>query len=203
MTRLTSSGRKHVLEWLSYHPRSVHGDAVSIVARAERATRRQARENAWSEARDYIERRREEWKNGSGSQASDAYVALEVCPQLARALRSRERHVREGDERDLVGEELMRLLELDAIEAIAEWTLTVGEHEHHRIWEEIVVYTRKRGRELVRTGEMQRSLDWEHCKSFSTKAARVAEILIAEFDSRATRSSRTRPRKTATIFSRP
>ena len=185
MGRLASNDRAHVLEWLSHHPRSVHGDAALIVARAERETRRHAREDAWSEARDYIEERREQWERSWGFHASDAYVALEVCPRLAKALRGHERHVREGDERHLVGEELMRLLEPDAIDAIAEWAREVGEREHHRIWEEIVRYTRKRGRELVRDGEMQRDLDWDHCENFAAKAAQVAEILIKEFDSRA------------------
>jgi hypothetical protein len=184
MNQLATTGRKDVLEWLHRHPRSVHGDVALIVARAERETRRHAREDAWSEARDYIRQRRVEWQRGWGFHASDAYVALEVCPRLARALRNHERHVQQGDERHLVGEELMALIEPEALDALAQWTIDVGEREHHRIWEEIIRYTRKRGRELVRDGQMRRDLDWDHCENFAAKAAQVAEILIREFDSR-------------------
>ena len=185
MGRLVQNDREHVLEWLRHHPGTVHGDIPLIVARAERETRRHAREDAWAEARDYVADRKEEWQRSWGFHASDAYVALEICPRLARALRTHERHMQPGDERHLVGEELLRLLEQDAIEALAEWALEVGEQEHHRMWEEIIRYTRRRGRELVREGRMERDLDWDHCENFSAKAARVAEILIREFDSRA------------------
>ncbi len=185
MGQLARIDREHVLEWLHHHPRSVHGDVALIVARAEREARRHAREDAWAEARDYVSLRRQEWQRGWGFHASDAYVALEVCPRLARALRSHERHVQQGDEKHLVGDELLRLLEPEALQALSEWALEVGEQEHHRIWEEIVRYTRKRGRQLVRDGQMQRDLDWDHCENFAAKAAQVADILIREFDARA------------------
>jgi len=179
------SDRERVLEWLARHPRSVHGDIALVVARAERETRRHARQDAWNEARSYVEAQMHQWERGWGFHASDAYVALEICPRLARALRTHERHVRKGDERHLVGDELVALLEPEAIEALAQWTLDVGEREHHGIWEEIIRYTRKRGRELVHNRQMERDLDWDHCENFAAKAARVAGILIREYDSMA------------------
>ena len=102
-----------------------------IFARAERETRRHAREDAWSEARDYVRGRMTEWERGWGFHASDAYVALEVCPKLARALRSYERHVQMGDEQHLVGNELLNLLEPDAFQALGEWMLELGETTEH------------------------------------------------------------------------
>jgi len=185
MGRLARIDRDHALSWLHRHSASVHGDVALIFARAERETRRHAREDAWSEARDYVRGRMTEWERGWGFHASDAYVALEVCPKLARALRSYERHVQTGDEQHLVGNELLKLLEPDAFQALGEWMLELGETEHHRIWEEVIRYTRRRGRELVQEGRMPRDMDWDACENFSAKAAHVAEILVTEFDARA------------------
>ena len=44
-----------VMDWFRHHPESVHGNPQRLVARAEHAVRRHAREDAWAEARDYVE----------------------------------------------------------------------------------------------------------------------------------------------------
>lgn len=184
MGHLAWTDRTQVLEWLYHHPGSVHGDAAVIIARAERETRRRAREGAWAEARDTVGRYVQRWEKRWGAPASDEFVVREVCPSLARTLRNNERHIQPGDHISLMGQELANLLEPDALEAISEWAVEVGEQEHHRIWQEIVAYTRNRGRELIREGKLPSDDEERRRDDFAAKAAQIARILTREFDSR-------------------
>ena len=179
----SSTGR--VLDWFHDHPRAVRGDPDHLIARAEQLVRQHASEDAWLEARDYIEERMRDWQRSWGFHASDAYVALEVCPKLARALRMHERHMSPGDELHLVGQRLLAMFDEQGRDVLADWAPSVGEAEHHRTWEQIVRYTRKRGRDLVRAGKLSRELEWESTANFAAKAAAIAAILVAEYDARA------------------
>ena len=182
---LAWTDRTKVLEWLNHHPSSVHGDAAIIIARAEREARRRAREGAWAEARDTLQRYGRRWETRWSAHASDEFVLREVLPNLARLLSKNERHVQPGDHLQLVGQELISLLEPDALEAISEWAVEVGEQEHHRIWQEIIEYTRTRGRELMREGKLPTDESGRSRSQFTAKAAQLTRLLIREFDSRA------------------
>jgi len=157
---------------------------ASAPSRAASAVREQADDDAWREAHDFVEQRMHQWEHEWGFHASDANVALEICPKLARQLREHERHVQPGDEEHLVGRRLLAMFDSRGRDALREWILQLGEREHHRAWEEVVRYTRRRGRELVRSGRMPRDLDWEHSENFAAKAAAVAAILAEEFETR-------------------
>ena len=174
-----------VVGWFHDHPDAVRGDADRLVSRAEAAVRQHVWEDAWREARDYIEQRMHEYERSWGFHASDAYVALEVCPKLARSLRTHERHVEPGDEAHLVGERLLSMFDEEGKRLLGEWALQLGEQEHHKVWEDIIRHTRKRGRELVRAGRLSSDLDWETTANFAAKAAMIAALLVAEYDARA------------------
>ena len=190
----TNFDMDRILDWFHDHDDAVRGDPDRLIARAELAVREHADDDAWREARDYIEAKMHQWERGWGFHASDAYVALEVCPQLARQLRAHERHVQQGDEEHLVGRRLLAMFDPRGREVLREWALEVGEREHHRAWEEVVRYTRRRGRELVRSGRMPRNMDWESNENFAAKAATVASILAEEFDVRSHAAKRGPPR---------
>ena len=184
MGHLAWTDRTKVLDWLYHHPSAVHGDAAVIIARAEREARRRAREGAWAEARDTLQRYGRRWETRWSAHASDEFVLREVLPNLARVLSQNEKHVKPGDHLELVGQELMGLLEPEALEAISEWAVEVGEREHHRIWQEIIEYTRKRGRELMRDGKLPVDEGSGGASHFTAKAAQIARLLSREFDSR-------------------
>ncbi len=184
MGHLGWTDRTKVLDWLYHHPSSVHGDAAVIMARAERETRRRAREGAWREARDLVRPYTAHWEKRWGAQASDDFVANEIFPTLARVLRQSERHVKHGDHVELVGKELTSVLEPDALEAIADWAVEVGEQEHHRVWQEIVQYTRTQARELLRDDPPAAGSQTAQPTNFAAKAARMTRLLEREFDNR-------------------
>jgi len=154
------------------------------MARAERETRRRAREGAWREARDLVRPYTTHWEQRWGAQASNDFVANEIFPTLARILRQSERHVKHGDHLELVGKELTSVLEPDALEAIADWAVEVGEQEHHRVWQEIVEYTRTEARALLRDDKSPGGSQAVRPANFAATAARITRLLAREFDHR-------------------
>lgn len=190
-TRRGAPSHDGVIGWFHEHPDAARGDADRLVVRAEQRACRHAREDACLEARNYIEARMHAWEHGWGFHASDAYVALEVCPMLAEDLRSHERHVAPEDAPHLVGRRMLAMFDDRGRRVLTDWIIELGEREHHRAWEDIVRFTRRRGRDLVRSGRMpHNTLDWEHTANFAEKAAAIASILVDELEARATAIAR-------------
>jgi len=171
-----------VLTWLEQHPGEVHGVPREIVDGCERAVRQHAAENAWLAAKAFVEGRMHLWERMWGQHATESDVAREVCAMLAQELRRREPSVKKGDAPQLAGEELLAALEPEARERVEEWVRDLAQQVEHRIWKEIVRFTRKDGRAMIRDGRVSRDESWEGTENYAHKAAHVAQLLIQDYD---------------------
>ena len=174
--------REAVLAWLKDHPAAVHGDPAQLMERLEKELRRHAEAHAWRAAKAHVDDRMHEWEQQWGNPSSEAYAAKQVCPELARELKRMEPHFEKGDEPHLVGEELFGTLDPDARILVGDWIREVANEVEHRIWREVVRYTRERGRGLEREGRVSDDHTWARSASFPQQAARVAKILIDELE---------------------
>ncbi len=177
--------RKAIEKWLKEHPADVHGAPAEIVEACEREVRHQAAADAWNAAASWVEGRMHQWEEQWGFHASESSVAKETCAMLARELAKHEPTVREGYEDELAPEEILALLEPAAQEKIKEWILDLAREVEHAIWREIVRFTRKEGRTLVKEGRVSDDHSWEGMGNYSQKAAHVAELLIADYNQHA------------------
>ncbi len=96
-----------------------------------------------------------------------------------------EPHFKKGDEPHLVGAERLDRLEPEARQLIEDWVCDVANDVEHKIWQEIVHYTKERGRGLVKEGRVSEETRFGQTRAFSQQAARVAKILVEELDERA------------------
>jgi hypothetical protein len=173
--------REEVLQWLEKHPDAFEGDVGEFVARCERAVREHAREEAWLAARNYVEERRHEQERSSGARASEAYVAREVCHQLAYELRHHEPIPRTEDVDRLAGGSTRRALSGEAWQVLIPWIVEVARKQEHETWTEIVAYTDKRARELISEHHLSNDCDFDHSVCFGTIAARIERLLESDF----------------------
>jgi hypothetical protein len=171
-----------VLRWLEEHPRQVHGMPAEVVDRCEKAVRQHAAENAWLAAKAFVEGRMHLWERMWGQHATESDVAREVCAMLAGELRRREPRVARGDEPKLAGEQLLESLEPEARERVEEWVRELAQQVEHRIWKEIVRFTRKDSRSMIRDGRVSMDESWEGTENYAHKAAHVAQLLIDDYD---------------------
>jgi hypothetical protein len=177
--------REAVLQWLKEHPASVHEDPARLVERFEAEVRRHAEEDAWLAAKAYVEDRMHDWEQRWGYHSSEAYAAKQICPELAEELRRMEPHFQEGDEAHLVGAERLEQLEPEARRVVEDWVRDVANEVEHKIWQEVVRYTKERGRGLVREGRVSEESRFDETRAFAQQAARVARILVDELEVRA------------------
>jgi hypothetical protein len=174
--------RDDVLRFLKQHPSSSHVDPAEIVERCERAVRRHANEDAWLAAKRYAERRRQQFESeGWGNHASEAFVAEEVCHQIAYELRSREPRFEIDDALHLAGGPVHDAVDAEGWEALVGWILELAREEEHATWREIVRFTDRRGRELVREKHLSHDCDLEHAPHYPEAAARVAAALAHDY----------------------
>lgn len=173
--------RDRVLEWLRAHPHAVHGDPEVVVSRCEQAVRRHAREDAWAAARRYLARRQHEWEESHGAHASEAFVAREVCRQLADELAHHEPAPHPGDEEHLAGGDVKAALDHEAWVALIPWVIAVGREEEHRTWREVVDHTRRRAQELIRSHHLSSDTQFDHTRCYGDVAASITRILADEY----------------------
>jgi hypothetical protein len=173
--------RTEVLRWFEEHPAAAHGDVEQIVTRCERAVRRHAAEDAWLAAKQYVERRAETWHEEWSPPASEAFVTPEVCHQLAWELRRHEPEVAEADTDHLAGGPVMDALEPDGWTFLRRWVRELAADEEHRIWQEIVRFTDRRGRSLARERKLSQDWRWDAEHRYTVIAAHVAEILAHDY----------------------
>jgi hypothetical protein len=178
--------REEILRWLEEHRAAIRGDPEDLLERCERAVRRHAREAAWLAAKAWAERRRgdyaaEPW----GNHASEAFVAAEVCHQLAWELAHREPGVAPGSEERLAGGPLRRALEDEAWQAVAPWIRELAAAVEHATWREIVRFTHQRARSLVRERHLSRDCDLDHARHYPEIAAEIVGELARDYSVRA------------------
>lgn len=177
--------RATVLDWLGRHPKVCHGEAEAIVSRCERAVRRHAREDAWIAAKRYVAERQHHWEESHGARASEAFVAREVCQQLAGELRSREPTPQTGDEDHLAGGSVKAALELNGWEYMIPWIMEIARDEEHATWVEIQRHTRRQAEELIRQHHLSSDATFDHSRCYGDVAAQIAAILARDFSEHA------------------
>ena len=177
--------RKTLAHWLEEHPQGVARDIEAFLDHCEREVKRHAVEDAWLAAKAYVERREVYWEHGWGfPRASEAYVAKEVCAELARELSHNEPHPDPGDEEHLVGKKLFDSLDANARQKVAEWALELADREEHAIWSKIVRFTRQHARKMDHDGLLSHDTSPE-TGNFAEKAAGIAHVLVDELESHA------------------
>ena len=175
--------RQEVEDWLEGHPEAVHADPHLLLDRAEREVRAHAEEEAWLRARSIVESHLCHFQESFGLPASDAFVAKEVCHELARELRKREPSP--GAETGRLSESLLRALDAPARGLLAEWTADLARREEHRAWLEVVRFTDHLARTLQRGGELSDALSWDFAHSYPRTAERIVRLLMREYEARA------------------
>ncbi len=174
--------RDDVLHWLEEHRDAVHGDPDALLARCEQAVRRHATEDAWVAAKRWAQRRQHEFEAESwGAHASEAFVANEVCHQLAWELRHHEPPIEPGAEEHLAGGPIQRSLGPDAWQVLASWVREIAAEQQHTVWREIVRYTDRRARSLIREQHLSRDCDLDHTRHYPEIAADVAAMLADDY----------------------
>ncbi len=174
--------RDEILHWFEEHRGAVHGDPDDLVQRCERAVRRHAREAAWLAAKAWAERRQRDFEAEPwGNHASDAFVAAEVCHQLAWELAHHEPGVAAGSEERLAGGPLRRALEDEAWQTAAPWIRALAAAVEHATWGEIVRFTHARGRSLVRERHLSYDCDLDHARHYPEIAAEIAATLAQDY----------------------
>jgi hypothetical protein len=174
--------REQILHWLEDHRAEIHGEPAELVARCERAVRRHATEEAWLAAKAWAERRRREYAAETwGNHASDAFVAGEVCHQLAWELAHHEPELGPDCEERLAGGPLRRAVGEQGWQAIAPWIRELAAKQEHAVWSEIVRFTHQRARSLAKDGQLSRECDLEHARHYPEVAAEIAGLLARDY----------------------
>jgi hypothetical protein len=149
------------------------------------AVRRHAREDAWVLAKRYVAERQHAWEESPGAHASEAFVAREVCAQLAQELRNHEPAPHRGDEEHLAGGPIRSVLAPEGWEHLIPWILQIAREEEHEAWLEIVRHTRQQARELIRAHHLSSDNSFDHTRCYGDVAAQIAGILARDFSEHA------------------
>jgi hypothetical protein len=177
--------RNEMLAWLEANPKTVHGAPTEIVARCERDVRDHAVENAWMAAKAYVEGRMHDWEKVWGCHASGIGVAREVCPMLSRELAKHEPRIGADDAQRLVGEDFLNALEPEARARVVEWVRELAQEIEHRIWKEVIHFTKKEARELAREGRLSTDETYAGTENYYTKASEIAHMLVEKYEEHA------------------
>ena len=160
--------RNEVLDWLRNHPEEVHETPEEVLSRCEREVHRHVLEEAWAHARDVARERERYWiEDGGGAHASEAFVAREVCRELAAELRHMEPVPQPGRARDYVRADVLAPLEAEARTLLLRYVLDLAQREEHRTWLEIVHFTREKGVDLAHERSFSQQLDFERTHGYA------------------------------------
>lgn len=179
--------RLQLITWLRGHPEAIHSNPDELLDRCERSVRSRAAEEAWLRAKSIIEEQARAWESAWGSPATEAYVAREVCHELAGELRHRLPALEPGSEERLAGDGVLEVVEPEAQELLRAYIHDLALAEEHRVWLEIVHYTNGRGRTLVREGRVSRELTRDPNHHYAKMAEKVTRILAEEYEQQAYR----------------
>ena len=117
-----------------------------------------------------------------GIPASEAFVAKEICHELARELKRREPHVTAEEEAELVAKDVIEALEPAARQTLRSWIHDLAEREEHEAWLEIVRFTDHCGKNLIKRAHLSDKAEWDFDHSYTHNAAKVARMLIQEYE---------------------
>jgi hypothetical protein len=177
--------RQHVQQWFEQHPQLTHGDVQDLIARCEPTVRRHAREDAWIAAKSYVAERELAWKDGIGAHASEAYVARDVCSQLAFELKHHEPTMHEGDEDHLAGGTVKAAFEPAGWDFLVHWIMDVARDAEHEAWLEIVGFTERRARTLISEHHLSADTRFDHTKCYGEIVPRIMEMLTRDYSQHA------------------
>jgi hypothetical protein len=177
--------RTQVLAWAREHPAAIHGDPEQVLERCEQAVRRHAEEDAWHHAERIAQRQIAYWQRRLGSHASEAFVANELCHRLAREMRHLAPQPDDGDLAHFTGAEVLEALEAEALPIVRQWVHDLASAEERRLWREIVRFTDRRGRALLREGRVARGGEWSETPYYSESAVKVLQILASDYSEHA------------------
>jgi hypothetical protein len=173
--------RSEILDWLTQHTEYVHDIPERLLSRCETEVRQHAEEDAWLHARDIAEEHEQYWGHYWGAHASESYVAREACRELAAEFKYSEPKAVEGRESDFVDEDVLSVIEPEARAILFEYIHDLASGEERRAWKQIVRFTRKRGRTLVREEHLSSDLSFDGTNVYSETAVRVMGILARDF----------------------
>lgn len=179
--------RTDLEDWITHHPDSIHTDSRTLLDRCEDEAKDHAHRDAWIHAKEIAKKSLRRFEHGFGHPASDTFVTREVCHELARELKRNEPAPDDLDQgRDeWLNRSLLDTLDSDARTMFRGWLNELAEKEEHSTWLEIVRFTDRRARVLIREAHMTDQCDWDLDHTYPMVAARVVKMLIAEFEAHA------------------
>lgn len=180
--------RQELENWFAHHPDSIHMQPDALLDRCETEVRDHATYDAWLHARDVAEESLHRFEGIFGLPASGAFVTREVCHEVARELKSHEPHPDEKLAAEWAGRAVLEALDDEGREHLREWLCDLARREEHAAWRGIVHFTDHLARTLIRDMHMTADLDWDFDHSYPKVAARVARMLIREFEAHAVSS---------------
>ena len=178
--------RLELENWLIHHPDSIHSDPDTLLDECEREIRDHAQRDAWVQAKEIAEQNLRRFEHGFvGYPASDTFVTREVCREIARELKHHEPIPDDQDAQAWLSEMLLDSLDPEARRMFLDWLRDLARAEEHLAWLEIVRFTSRRARGLIREGHMTDQCDWDLDHTYPIVAASVVKMLIAEFQTHA------------------
>jgi len=175
--------RIEVLEWLTSHPQEVHDSAEDILSRCEKSVHDHVTEETWQRARDVARQRERYWRDdGGGAHASEAFVAREVCSELASELRRLEQIPEVRDVGAYVEPSSLTPLGAAGRSLLLRYVIELARREEHETWLEVMDFTRRRGLDLAHQRTFSTRLDFERTHGYAETAARVMHILADDYE---------------------
>lgn len=173
--------RNDVRSYLRENPPASRVDVDALLERCERAVRRHAREDAWLAAKAFALDRARRWQGQWSAPASERFVTTEVCHELAHELAHHEPEVEAGAEDHLAGGPVREALSEEAWQQLGQWVRELAAEEEHRAWREIVRYTDRCARQIIRREGFTRESGWDAEHRYTALAAQVARILARDY----------------------
>lgn len=181
--------RRDLEQWIEAHPNAVHAESKALLDRGEHDALEHAHKDAWIRARAVAMQRLREFQTSHGYPASDAFVAREICHELARELKLHEPDLDDSTQgaEEWVSRRILEPLEPEARRLFVDWIHELADKEEHSTWREIVRYTDHRAKDLIREEHLTDECEWDIDHRYSIVAARVLKMLIADFEAHAAR----------------
>ncbi len=174
--------RLELEKWLTHHPDLVHTDPHDLLDECEKEARGHAYRDAWSRAEQIAEKSLRRFESGFiGHPASDTFVTREVCHEIARELKKNEPVLDDYETELWLSELMLESLDVEAREMFRTWLKDLMGTEEHATWLDIVRYTDRSARKLIREEHMTDQCDWDLEHTYPIVAARVTRILMAKF----------------------
>ena len=175
--------------WFASHPESHQPSLDILLDQCESEVRHYAHRDAWIHARHIAEKSLRRFEHVFGLPASDVFVTREVCHEIARELRRHEPHL-DDEQMEWIGSRLVDSLDSEARILLRQWLKELAEKEEHVAWREIVYFTHHLAKSLIEHEHMTLRNDWDLEHTYPRIAARVARLMIREFDAHAAEPGR-------------